>query len=100
MASIAWWRAIGVVVQNPQQEDKMHNFLVESERIAFCTSALPPPNKLAVRDPARLAIASPADCWAISLRSLEPEGFWARYLSMASCTSEVEDRTVTGKSDA
>jgi hypothetical protein len=25
MLSIAWWRAIGVVVQNPQQEDRMHN---------------------------------------------------------------------------
>jgi hypothetical protein len=22
---IPWWRAIGVVVQNPQQEDRMHN---------------------------------------------------------------------------
>ena len=25
MPSIPWWRAIGVVVQNPQQEDRMHN---------------------------------------------------------------------------
>jgi hypothetical protein len=25
MTSIPWWRAIGVVVQNPQQEDRMHN---------------------------------------------------------------------------
>jgi hypothetical protein len=25
MLSIPWWRAIGVVVQNPQQEDRMHN---------------------------------------------------------------------------
>jgi hypothetical protein len=25
MASFPWWRAIGVVVQNPQQEDRMHN---------------------------------------------------------------------------
>ena len=25
MPSIPWWRAIGVVVQNPQLEDRMHN---------------------------------------------------------------------------
>jgi hypothetical protein len=25
MPSISWWRATGVVVQNPQQEDRMHN---------------------------------------------------------------------------
>lgn len=25
MPSIPWWRAIGMVVQNPQQEDRMHN---------------------------------------------------------------------------
>jgi hypothetical protein len=25
MLSIPWWRAIGVVVQNPQQGDRMHN---------------------------------------------------------------------------
>lgn len=25
MPGIPWWRAIGVVVQNPQQEDRMHN---------------------------------------------------------------------------
>jgi hypothetical protein len=25
MPSIPWWRPIGVVVQNPQQEDRMHN---------------------------------------------------------------------------
>ncbi|HEX8798437.1 MAG TPA: hypothetical protein VF772_07490 [Terriglobales bacterium] len=25
MPSFPWWRALGVVVQNPQQEDRMHN---------------------------------------------------------------------------
>jgi hypothetical protein len=25
MPSIPWWRALGVVVQNPRQEDRMHN---------------------------------------------------------------------------
>src|SRR5262249_53941060 len=25
MAGFPWWRAIGVVVQNPRQEDRMHN---------------------------------------------------------------------------
>ena len=25
MPSSPWWRALGVVVQNPQQEDRMHN---------------------------------------------------------------------------
>ena len=25
MPSFPWWRAQGVVVQNPQQEDRMHN---------------------------------------------------------------------------
>ena len=34
----------------------------ERERTAFLTSALLPPKRPAVRDPARLASASPADC--------------------------------------
>ena len=25
MPGFPWWRALGVVVQNPQQEDRMHN---------------------------------------------------------------------------
>ena len=25
MPSVPWWRAVGVVVQNPQQEVRMHN---------------------------------------------------------------------------
>ena len=25
MPSLPWWRALGVVVQNPQQEGRMHN---------------------------------------------------------------------------
>ena len=25
MLSLPWWRALGVVVQNPQQEGRMHN---------------------------------------------------------------------------
>ena len=25
MPNFPWWRAMGVVVQNPQQEDRMHN---------------------------------------------------------------------------